>query len=80
MKKDVKKEILAIVVNIYVISIGRPFSRIEDAMNGPIAPPIILPELRKPIDEPFLPDFPPRRQGGIADWMAPITILRAMNW
>ena len=79
MKNDATKEMLAIVVNMYRASVCVPFRRIEDARKGPTAIPMNLAELRKPIDVPFLPDFPPRRQGGMPDWTAPIMIRRTMN-
>lgn len=58
------RDIIVMVVNMYIALGGSPFPRIEVAMNGPIAWPKNLAEFRIPIAVPLLPDFPPRRLGG----------------
>lgn len=79
MKTDAKSDIIIMVANMYKACGGSPFPRSEVAIKGPIAVPMNLAELRKPIAVPFRPDFPPIRLGGIPACIEPIAILRAMN-
>ena len=73
------RDMVVMVVNMYKALGGSPFPRIEVAMNGPMAWPKNLAEFRKPIAVPLLPDFPPRRLGGIPAWIEPITTRIAKN-
>ena len=80
MTIEARRDKLAMVANMPRTRDGSPPPKIEVAVIGPIASPVNLAELRKPIAAPFpavLP--PPRRNGGIPAWMAPAATLRAMN-
>ena len=78
---EANKDKLAIVANMPITLEGSPPPKMDVAVIGPIAMPRNLAELRKPIAVPFLSvPFPPRRNGGIPAWMAPIAVLSAINW
>ena len=81
MMIEARRDKLAIVANVPRTLKGSPPPKMEVAVIGPSALPMNLAELRKPIAVPFLSaPFPPRRNGGIPAWMAPIAIRIAINW
>ena len=80
MMMEARIERLAMVANMPRTRAGSPPPRIEVAMNGPMAKPKNLAELRKPIAVPLLRvPLPPRRKVGIPAWMAPAATRIAMK-
>lgn len=78
---EASRDRLAIVANMPITLEGSPSPNMDVAVIGPIAMPMNLAELRKPIAVPLLAvPFPPRRNGGIPAWMAPMAVLSAINW